>query len=59
MQLPSFEAYIPLVQFSYTGWEQWGQFDPGVLYFVLLLISRGIVSSSEEETGAIQKTGSA
>jgi hypothetical protein len=59
MQPRYIEAHIPLVPFPYTGWKHWGQFDPGVLYFALLVISRGVVSSSEEETRAMQKKGSA
>lgn len=59
MKIWCFEAHIPLVRFPYTGWKNWGQFDPGVLHFALVLISRGIVSSSEEEAGATQKKDSA
>lgn len=59
MRLRYFEAHIPLGRLPYTDWKHLGQLDPGVLYFALLVISRGIVSSSEEDTVAMQKKGSA
>ena len=58
MQLRYFEAHIPLGRLPYTGWKHWGHLDPGILYFALLMISRGIVSSLEEDTVAMQKKGS-